>query len=60
MTARSIGGRGSVEGGDPILAPSRGGPRSARMADKICRPPMFAATTGWLSTKIWDIRNGFE
>ena len=55
-----IGGRGSVEGCYPILEPSQGGPRTARMADKICRPPVFANTTGWLSTKIWDIRNGFE
>ena len=55
-----IGRSEPVAGCYLILEPSEGGSRTTRMADQICRPPVFATTTGWVSTKIWDIRNGFE
>jgi hypothetical protein len=43
-----------------LREPAQAGPRAPSMSQTVCKPPVFADTTGWISTVIWDVRDGLD
>ena len=43
-----------------LREPKQGGSRVARMNERVCEKPALVSTTGWMTSQIWDVRDGLN